>query len=72
MTVVNSDFMVGPINSYPNAASNKQSRPGANINWFGDLPEDIHRLNEYTVWFFLKLAAFFQVKTPHTASLSGA
>lgn len=60
MTVANSVFMVGPINSYPNPASNNQALPGANINWFGELPDKIHHLNEYNVSFFLKLSAFFQ------------
>jgi hypothetical protein len=60
MTVANSVFMIGPINSYPKPASTEQPLYGANINWFGELPDNMNGLNQYNVSFFLKLAAFFQ------------
>lgn len=59
MTVANSIFMVGPIKSYPEPASNKRPLSSANINWFGELPDNIHSLNQYNESFFLNLAAFF-------------
>ena len=54
--VSNSFFMVGPVNSYPGAGGSS----GANIYWFGELPGNLRRLNQYNLLLFPKLAGFFQ------------
>ncbi|KAK6813272.1 hypothetical protein RU639_011055 [Aspergillus parasiticus] len=54
--VSNSIFMVGPINSYPGTGGSS----GANIYWFGELPENLQRLNQYNLLLFPRLAGFFQ------------
>lgn len=54
--VSNSIFMVGPVNSYPGTSDSF----GAKIYWFGELPENLQRLNQYNFLLFPKLAGFFQ------------
>jgi hypothetical protein len=56
MIVANSVFMVGPIQSFPKATCS----PSINTYWFGELPGNIHALNQYSMSLFPRLADFFQ------------
>ncbi|KAB8237157.1 uncharacterized protein BDW43DRAFT_201471 [Aspergillus alliaceus] len=58
--VTDSIFMVGPVKSYLNSGVLSGAYSGANIYWFGELPDNLQRLNEYNVLLFPKLASFFQ------------
>ncbi|PYH93165.1 hypothetical protein BO71DRAFT_356013 [Aspergillus ellipticus CBS 707.79] len=64
--IADSVFMVGPIRSYPGASSSSADSSGATVAlsakvfWFGELPENLQRLNRYNILLFPKLVDFFQ------------
>jgi hypothetical protein len=47
--------MIGPVKSYPCTGGSS----GAYIYWFGELPENLQRLNQYNLLLFPRLAGFF-------------
>ncbi|RAK81693.1 uncharacterized protein BO72DRAFT_420416 [Aspergillus fijiensis CBS 313.89] len=56
MVIANSVFMVGPIHSYPNG----RTQIPLKVFWFGTLPDNLWRLNQYNIQLFPRLAAFFR------------
>ncbi|OJK02131.1 hypothetical protein ASPACDRAFT_40949 [Aspergillus aculeatus ATCC 16872] len=59
--LVDSVYMVGPIRSDPcRGCGGVVAAPRAQIFWFGQLPENLRRLNAYSVLLYPKLAVFFR------------
>ncbi|PYI35267.1 peptidase M61 domain-containing protein [Aspergillus indologenus CBS 114.80] len=59
--LIDSVYMVGPIESYPrNHHAVVAASPRAQVFWFGQLPGNLQRLHPYTILLYPKLAAFFR------------